>query len=123
MKNEFAINDGDRIAQIVFTNMSRIKWNTVSSLQQTKRPNQGFGSTGVNKKDEKRRAQITSVDQRLIIDDSHQPSYQDFVLISKVYCTNQSDSATSDKEHKENGFKISKMEVKFESNDFTPFDI
>ena len=122
-ENEFAINDGDRIAQTMFTNVTRIKWKTVPSLQQTERSNQGFGSTGVHKQDENRRAQTTPIDRRLIIDDSHQPSYQDFVLISNKYCPNQSDSATSDKEKKKNGFKISKMEVKFEGNDFTPFEL
>ena len=122
-ENEFAINDGDRIAQIVFSTVSRIKWNTVPSLQQTERSNQGFGSTGVQKQDEDRSAPITPADRRLIIDDNHLPSYQEFMSISNEFCPKQSDSATSDKENKESRFTINKMEVKFEGNDFIPFEL
>lgn len=66
------------------------------------RSNQGYGSTDINNKDEKRKAQITIFDQRLIIDDNHQPSYQDFVLVSKEYCSNHRNSATSDNANKKN---------------------
>ena len=45
--NEHAfIRDGDRIAQIVPCEVPTIKWEVVSSLEETKRGTGGFGSTG-----------------------------------------------------------------------------
>lgn len=40
------IEDGERIAQLVFTKVEVCKWNKVDSLKKTNRKG-GFGSTGV----------------------------------------------------------------------------
>ena len=42
------IKDGDRIAQLVFQNVTKIQWNEVSSISSTDRSDQGFGSTGTH---------------------------------------------------------------------------
>lgn len=42
----FQIQRGDRIAQLVIAPISRIQWKAVSTLEETKRGEGGFGSTG-----------------------------------------------------------------------------
>lgn len=42
----FKIRRGDRIAQIVFAPVSRVSFDTVSSLDESERGSGGFGSTG-----------------------------------------------------------------------------
>ncbi|AQQ73943.1 hypothetical protein [Kurlavirus BKC-1] len=44
---DFTINDGDRIAQMVIAPVVRIRWELVGELNKTKRGEGGFGSTGV----------------------------------------------------------------------------
>tara|TARA_R110001632_G_scaffold47202_1_gene119557 strand:+ start:4642 stop:5073 length:432 start_codon:yes stop_codon:yes gene_type:complete len=44
---DFVINDGERIAQLVIAKHERIDWNEVSVLNETERGAGGFGSTGV----------------------------------------------------------------------------
>ena len=44
--NNFEINDGDRIAQLVISKYERISWVEVDSLSETLRGSDGFGSTG-----------------------------------------------------------------------------
>jgi dUTP pyrophosphatase len=43
---EFLINDGERIAQMVIAKHEQIKWEAVSSLEESGRGAGGFGSTG-----------------------------------------------------------------------------
>ncbi len=47
-KDKFEINSGDRIAQIVFAKYERAEWETADALEETKRGEGGFGSTGTN---------------------------------------------------------------------------
>lgn len=42
----FTINNGDRIAQMVFKRVARVDWKVVESLTETGRGEGGFGSTG-----------------------------------------------------------------------------
>lgn len=44
---EFVINDGERIAQLVIAKHERANWEEVKILSETKRGSGGFGSTGV----------------------------------------------------------------------------
>ena len=44
---DFVINDGERIAQLVIAKHERANWIKVSELNETKRGSGGFGSTGV----------------------------------------------------------------------------
>ena len=44
---EFTINDGERIAQMIISKHERAKWHKVSELDSTDRGAGGFGSTGV----------------------------------------------------------------------------
>ena len=44
---DFVINDGERIAQLLIAKHERIDWNEVSVLNETERGAGGFGSTGV----------------------------------------------------------------------------
>ncbi|MFO7754577.1 MAG: dUTP diphosphatase [Bacteroidales bacterium] len=44
--NEFVINDGDRICQMIISKHERVKWNEVLILEETKRGKGGFGHTG-----------------------------------------------------------------------------
>lgn len=44
---EFVVNDGERIAQLVIAKHERVEWNEVSVLNKTERGSGGFGSTGV----------------------------------------------------------------------------
>lgn len=46
-KEDFVINDGDRIAQLVIAKYEQIKWKKVTVLDETERGDGGFGSTGV----------------------------------------------------------------------------
>ena len=46
-KCDFEVKTGDRIAQAVLCPVAKIFWNPVSTLNETKRNNGGFGSTGV----------------------------------------------------------------------------
>jgi dUTP pyrophosphatase len=43
---DFTINDGERIAQMVIAKHEQIKWEQVSSLEESARGEGGFGSTG-----------------------------------------------------------------------------
>jgi len=43
----FTLNRGDRIAQLVFSPITRVEWLEVDSLAETKRGAGGFGHTGV----------------------------------------------------------------------------
>ena len=45
--DNFIVNDGERIAQLVIAKHERIEWNEVSVLNETERGAGGFGSTGV----------------------------------------------------------------------------
>jgi dUTP pyrophosphatase len=42
----FVINNGDRIAQMVFKRVARVDWKIVETLSETQRGEGGFGSTG-----------------------------------------------------------------------------
>jgi dUTP pyrophosphatase len=42
----FTINNGDRIAQMVFKKVARVDWKVVETLSETVRGEGGFGSTG-----------------------------------------------------------------------------
>ena len=44
---DFIINDGERIAQLVIAKHERINWKEVSVLTETERGSGGFGSTGI----------------------------------------------------------------------------
>ena len=47
LSNEnFTINNGERIAQLVIAKHDRAKWNEVVELSETERGECGFGSTG-----------------------------------------------------------------------------
>ena len=46
-KDDFIINDGDRIAQMVIAKHERADWKEVSVLNETERGAGGFGSTGL----------------------------------------------------------------------------
>jgi len=43
----FVINNGDRIAQMIIARYAHTKWEEVSVLDETKRGQGGFGSTGI----------------------------------------------------------------------------
>lgn len=44
----FIVNNGDRIAQMVITNYTRVEWEPVEKIDETERGDGGFGHTGVN---------------------------------------------------------------------------
>ena len=44
---DFVINDGERIAQLVIAKHERVNWKEVEVLNETERGSGGFGSTGV----------------------------------------------------------------------------
>jgi dUTP pyrophosphatase len=44
---EFIVNDGERIAQLIIAKHERITWKEVEVLNETERGSGGFGSTGV----------------------------------------------------------------------------
>lgn len=45
-KEDFVIKDGERIAQMVIAKHEQVKWQEVSSLEESERGAGGFGSTG-----------------------------------------------------------------------------
>ncbi len=45
--DDFTVNDGDRIAQLVIAKHERAEWKLVETLDETERGTGGFGSTGV----------------------------------------------------------------------------
>lgn len=45
-KDDFTVNDGDRIAQMVVAKHERVDWINVEVLDETNRGSGGFGSTG-----------------------------------------------------------------------------
>ena len=45
-KEDFIVEDGERIAQMVISKLERIEWETTAELLETKRGSGGFGSTG-----------------------------------------------------------------------------
>ena len=47
-KNEFIINRGDRIAQMIISRYERVEWELSDSLNDTERGAGGFGSTGIS---------------------------------------------------------------------------
>lgn len=48
LSNEnFIVNDGERVAQLVIAKHERVNWNEVEVLSETERGSGGFGSTGV----------------------------------------------------------------------------
>lgn len=47
-KDDFTINNGDRIAQMVIAKHERAQWILTEQLSETERGTSGFGSTGVN---------------------------------------------------------------------------
>ena len=44
---DFIINDGERVAQLVIAKHERVNWQEVEILSETERGSGGFGSTGV----------------------------------------------------------------------------
>lgn len=46
-QEDFTVNDGERICQMVITKYSHVTWETVTELDKTKREDGGFGHTGV----------------------------------------------------------------------------
>lgn len=47
-KNDFVVNEGDRICQIVFNEIKKPSFQEVDELSETERGSGGFGSTGIN---------------------------------------------------------------------------
>ena len=47
-QEDFVINDGERVAQLVIATHERADWDEVSVLSETDRGARGFGSTGVD---------------------------------------------------------------------------
>lgn len=47
-QEDFVINDGERICQMVIKQYSHVTWEPVEELDRTKREDGGFGHTGVN---------------------------------------------------------------------------
>ena len=45
--DEFTVQDGDRIAQMIIARYAHTKWEEVDVLDETKRGEGGFGSTGI----------------------------------------------------------------------------
>tara|TARA_Y100000590_G_scaffold452259_1_gene595068 strand:+ start:51655 stop:52122 length:468 start_codon:yes stop_codon:yes gene_type:complete len=46
-ESDFTVKPGDRIAQIVISEIQQVSFNQIDILNQTQRNNKGFGSTGV----------------------------------------------------------------------------
>lgn len=47
-QEDFVVNDGERICQMVITRYSHVKWEDVKELDHTKREKGGFGHTGTD---------------------------------------------------------------------------
>ena len=47
-EEEQVINNGDRIAQVIFSKVEKAKWHEVKELNETTRGEGGFGHTGIN---------------------------------------------------------------------------
>lgn len=47
-QEDFVVNDGERICQMVITQYSHVKWEAVHELDHTKREDGSFGHTGTN---------------------------------------------------------------------------
>ncbi|TWP24030.1 dUTP diphosphatase [Apibacter muscae] len=47
-KDDFVINDGDRVAQLVISKHETVEWVEVGELNNTSRGNGGYGSSGIN---------------------------------------------------------------------------
>ena len=45
---EFSVNSGDRIAQLVISKFEKVDWETSDEINSTSRGDSGFGSTGSN---------------------------------------------------------------------------
>ncbi len=45
--DDFIVNDGERVAQLVIAKHERVNWQEVTVLDETERGTGGFGSTGV----------------------------------------------------------------------------
>tara|TARA_R110002073_G_scaffold123234_1_gene266775 strand:- start:68862 stop:69293 length:432 start_codon:yes stop_codon:yes gene_type:complete len=45
--NDFVVQDGERVAQLIIAKHERVVWNEVIVLNETERGSGGFGSTGV----------------------------------------------------------------------------
>ena len=45
---DFIVNDGERVAQMIIGKHETIEWSAVESLEETKRGDGGFGHTGTN---------------------------------------------------------------------------
>ncbi len=45
-KDEFTINDGERVAQMIIAKHEQAEWTVVETLEETARGGGGFGSTG-----------------------------------------------------------------------------
>ena len=45
---EFVVNSGDRIAQLVISKFEKVEWETSDEINSTSRGDSGFGSTGSN---------------------------------------------------------------------------
>ena len=45
---EFVVNSGDRIAQLVISKFEKVEWETSDKINSTTRGDSGFGSTGSN---------------------------------------------------------------------------
>ncbi len=46
--DDFIVNDGERIAQMIIAPVLRCRWNMVENLEASERGSGGFGHTGVN---------------------------------------------------------------------------
>ena len=47
-ENDFTVNDGDRICQMVVKQYSRVTWEETGELDRTRREDGAFGHTGIN---------------------------------------------------------------------------
>lgn len=47
-QEDFVINDGERICQMVITTYTKVEWEEATHLDSTKRETGGFGHTGLN---------------------------------------------------------------------------
>lgn len=46
-KDDFVVNDGERVCQMVIKQYSKVEWEPVKELDRTKREDGGFGHTGL----------------------------------------------------------------------------